>query len=121
MIVFFVLLDAKIQGEVIMKFILGTLLALTSAVSVASTGNCKIDGYASKNHRSAEVYRFFKLEKAMTLEQCEAKLQQTARAVENCLIVPMSDVAHIQMTFAGEKIVKDSVSVSVFCAVNYEN
>ena len=112
---------AKITGEVLMKLILGTLLALTSTVSFASVGNCKIDGYAQKGHRSHEVYRFLKIEKEMTLEQCEAKLGQMARAVENCLMVPMSDVAHLQMTFSGAEIVKDSITVSVSCAVNYEN
>lgn len=109
----------KFKGEVVMKFILGTLLALISVASVASTGNCKIEGFAQKNHGRVEIYRFLNQEEVTTLEKCEAKLQKAAKAVEQCLMVPAGEVSHIQMTFTGEQVVKNAISVSAYCPAHY--
>lgn len=94
-------------------------MAMSSALSVASTGNCTIEGFAQKNFGGLEVYRFLRQVETTTLAGCELKLQRVASALEQCLMVPAGQISHVQMTFDGKTQVKNSVFVTTDCPEQY--
>lgn len=96
-----------------MKLILGVLLTLTSASSFAVTGECRIEGYAQKTGNT--IYRFLNQAEYTTLAGCQAKAEKTAQALEQCYMVPMGRVSHLQMTFNGAEQVKSVEYVNANC------
>lgn len=102
-----------------MKIILGLLLALTSTLSFAITGECVIEGYAQKSHTGYQVYRFLNQVEQTSLSGCELKLQRTVRALEQCLIVPVGRVSYVQMIFKGAEQVKSIEYADANCGERY--
>lgn len=102
-----------------MKLILGLVLTLTSAVSFASTGECIIEGYAQRSYSAQSVYRFLNQAELTTLSDCQAKLDRTVQALEQCMMIPAGRVSHVQMVFNGQEQVKSVEYVNANCSEQF--
>lgn len=98
-----------------MKLILGVLLTLSTTLSFAVTGECVIQGYAQKSFSSHEIYRFLNQVELTSLSGCQSKLAKTVRALEECMMIPVGRISHVQMVFNGSEQVQSVEYVNANC------
>ena len=82
------------------------------------TGKCEIEGYA-ENNSSYQMYRFMNQTELSTLEGCQLKLQKITKSLEQCFMIPMGRVSHVQMTFTAAEEVKSINYINANCNQPY--